>query len=35
MLAQRNGDIKLYSEISTEAEAVRLQIEALKDSAEK
>jgi hypothetical protein len=35
MLAQRNGDIKLYSEISTEAEAVRLQIEALKDPAEK
>ncbi|MFT6153100.1 MAG: hypothetical protein ACJA0E_000491 [Bermanella sp.] len=34
MLAQRNGDIKLYSEISTEAEAIRLKIEALKNDAE-
>jgi hypothetical protein len=33
MLAQRNGDIRLYSEISTEAEAIRLKIEALKNAA--
>ncbi len=31
MHAQRNGDIKSYSRISTEAEAVRIEIEALKE----
>lgn len=32
MQAQRNGDIKGYSMITTEAEAIREQIEALENA---
>ena len=33
--AQRNGDIRLYSSLTSEAEALREQIETLKNSEEK
>jgi len=34
MIAQRNGDIKSYSTLATEADHLRTQIEALNNSTE-